>query len=272
MFLGNSTSVFILRWWSCGSHIEQCHSSIARCLHLFVVWEINSLRATFVLPLPTLLLRITGWMAGSRKNNWRTMPSLAYGGWHNSGSYSLWYVTYTVSQFLLSAALCVLRWAPHFAGAGGDGDGHNRSRSSASFFCSSWLNRFSNTRLSWWDMLANLCLLLMSVCCSFEWWKRAVCNVWYRCLDQLIQTACLKLLWKICNSITLSSMKASAIGSLSFMYLEVCTCSSILFPAVGRTWKNCHRKTIVTTNFFVALLWCGRHINNTVFWASSFIT
>lgn len=124
--------------------------------------------------------------------------------------------------------------------------------------------RFSNTRLGWWDMLANLCLLLMSVCCSFEWWKRAVCNVWYRCLDQLKQTACLKLLWKICNSITLSSMKVSAIGSLSFMYLEVCMCSTILFPAVGRTWKNCHRKTIVKTNFFVALLWCGRHINNTV--------
>lgn len=109
-------------------------------------------------------------------------------------------------------------------------------------------------------MLANLCLLLMSVCCSFEWWKRAVCNVWYRCLDQLKQTACLKLLWKICNSITLSWTKASAIGSLSFMSLEVCTCSTILFPAVGRTRKNCRRKTIVTTNFFVSLLWCGRHI------------
>lgn len=162
MFLGISTSVFILRWWSCGSHIEQCHSSIARCLHLFVVWEINSLRATFVLPLPTPLLRITGLMAGSRKNNWQTIPSLAYGGWHNSGSYSLRYVTYTVSQFLFSAALCVLRWAPHFAGAGGDEDGQNGSCSSASFFCSSWLA--SLIGLATLDSVGETCLLIFAWC------------------------------------------------------------------------------------------------------------
>lgn len=181
-------------------------------------------------------------MTGSRKNNWRTMPSLAYGGWHNSGSYSLWYVTYTVLQFLFSAALCVLRWAAHFLGAGGDWRWTKEDCSCASLFCSSWLAW--PIGLATLDAVGETCWLTFpcyswayAVLLSKE--KKAVCNVLYRFLDQLIQTACLKLLRKICYSIPLlSSTNASAIGSLSFIYLKVSTCSTILLPAVGKYTKE----------------------------------
>lgn len=136
------------------------------------------------------------------------------------------------------------------------GGGQTRSCSCASLFCSCWLAW--PIGLAILDAVGETCLLTFpcyswayAVLLSEE--KRAVCNVLYRFLDQLIQTACLKLLWKICYSIPLlSSTNASAIGSLSFIYLKFLRVALYYCQPWESTRKNCRRKTVVTTNFFVA--------------------